>query len=741
MYRPYLTVARDWTKPKPPENEEQFRVRDLVKLDVKYPNPGSAIIIPDEYLLPAIREYRKNLEYAVSLEKEIGGYELELSIPIEPDPDHKGDSLERTLGISAALLFFVGLFKRLTDKDCENARMEALAWPIDDETVFARLRIWVCGDTRIFSGSEAGQILCGVKDRMFWHGRHQRDLLLVLAKRWADLPPKYKTELEARLVQGPPRWEEEGEAEYSERNAGYSLTRIHWLRSQGCEFGFDFDELSSRLRERAPAWRLQYAENAVASMEGRGGWVQTNTEYAALLDVPLGRLLDRAKELSGRTHDMLVETDPYAGLSAMRPVRAFAALTKSAKLSSYPEWAWRTFLHSEARKTDKPRLFKLIAEHISRFPTDALLQLIHPVCDWFLTSSGILLRQFPRQFERVWGAVVTAVKSQQGNTKFLRLQGDGQPDWATDALNSPVGKLAQALMQDPQLVELPAGNGLPRPWITRAEELLSLQGDHRRYTLVILSHRLKWLFAIDPAWTKSILLSVLDTENDDQKAIWAGFFWSGEIPNRDLFLLLKPRLIELAQNKSLTRRTHGEVLAGILLAGWASEGSETGERYVSHTEIRTVLVNADEEFRLQTLWQVGRWATGKDEKVDKWVKDLPIFLTQAWPLQITAKSPRITAVLCDLAITDLEKFPERVDLILPLVTTLDHDYTGLHLAVDAIDEIGAKKMLVLLNKVLPHDAAMWPYGSSDLLDRISNLGPALLKNPQLLELKRRWAAR
>ena len=353
--------------------------------------------------------------------------------------------------------------------------------------------------------------------------------------------------------------------------------------------------------------------------------MQTNTEYAALLNVPLDSLLDRAKELSGRTHDMLVETDPYAGLSAKRPVRAFAALTKSAKLSSYPEWAWRTFLHSETRKTDKPKLCTLIAEHVSRFPTDALLQLIHPICDWFLTSSGLLLRQFPRQFERVWATVITAVKSEQGNTKFSKLQSDGEPDWATDALNSPIGKLAQALMHDPQLSNLPASNGLPRPWIIRVEELLSLQGDHRRYTLVILSYRLKWLFAIDPAWTKSILLSVLDTEGDDQKAVWAGFFWRGEIPNHDLFMLLKSRLIELAQHKSITRRSHGEVLAGILLAGWASEDSETGERYVSHTEIRTVLVNADEEFRLQTLWQVGRWATQRMKRMRNGSKTFPSF--------------------------------------------------------------------------------------------------------------------
>jgi hypothetical protein len=741
IHRPYLTAERDWSKPKPPGNQEGLRIQDLVKLAVKYPNPTNEVEIPDEFLHVSIREFRNNLEHAVSLEKELGGYRLESLVSLEPDSDRKGDSIERTHGISVALLFYVGLFKRLIDKDLPNAKMEALAWPTNDETVFARLRIWVCGDQRIFSGSDAGRLLCSMSDRTFWNSRHQRDLLPAIAKRWSDFPPKEQTELEERLLQGPSRWDEEEEAEFIERRAWLSLTKIHWLKSHGCEFQFDFDAVSSKLRQHAPKWQTQYAENAAASMEGRGGWVKTNTEYAVLLTVPLVSLLDKAKELSGRTDDILVERDPYAGLSSQRPVRAFAALIKSAKLKKYPEWAWRTFLNADARKADKPKLSALIAERVSRLPANTLAQIIHPICDWFLVSSGILLQQFPEQFERVWAKIIAVLNSEPTSANTSVLRGSREPDWAMEALNSPVGKLSQALMNDPQTNGLKAGNGFPRPWITRVNELFLLEGDRRRHALVILSYRLNWLFAIDSAWTESNLLSVLDVEGDDQSAVWAGFFWRAEIPNQELFLRLKPWLLKLAQHNVLPRRNHGEVLAGILLAGWVSENAVTGERCVSDMEVRHALVTADEDFRLHALWQLNRWCAGDEERSVKWAKELPIFLTDAWPRQISAKSSRITAALCDLAISDMAKFPERVDFILPLVTTLDHRYLGFHQLEAGIVDKCPEKVLELLVKVLPQDVVMWPYGIAAILEPIGNADPTLLRDPRLVELQRRWNAR
>jgi hypothetical protein len=72
------------------------------------------------------------------------------------------------------------------------------------------------------------------------------------------------------------------------------------------------------------------------------------------------------------------------------------------------------------------------------------------------------------------------------------------PDWATEALNAPVGKLAQAIMNDPQKKGLKARKGFPAPWSTHVEELLGLAGDHRRYALVMFAFNLNWFFYIDP---------------------------------------------------------------------------------------------------------------------------------------------------------------------------------------------------------------------------------------------------
>jgi hypothetical protein len=740
IHRPHLTCERHWSTPKPPTNIEELRVKDVVHLDVKYPSPNSDVEIPDEFLPTAVREFRKNLEHAVSLEKELGGYGLEMLVSLEPDPNLKGNSLGRTYGVSGALLFYVYFFKKLLNKDVENAKLEALAWPTDDDTVFALLRIWACGDHRTFSRIEAGKLFCSLNDRTFWRSRHQRGLLLVVARRWSDLPIDLKTELGKRLLQGPPQWENEEKAEYTERRAWYSLTRIHWLKSHGCDFNFDFDTESAKLRRQAPKWEPQYAEKADASMEGHGGWVQTNTEHAALLTVPLRNLLDKAKELSGRTDDILIEKNPFAGLSSKRPARAFAALTHSAKVGDYPEWAWKTFLNADGRKSDKPKFSALIAERIARLPTNVLAQLIYILCEWLLMSSGVLLRKYPKQFERVWGTLVSVIKFNSENAHSAIIRGSRDPDWAMESLNAPSGKLAEALMNDPQSDDLKIGNRFPAPWIARVNELLSLDGDLRRQAVVIFARRLNWFFAIDPAWTERNLISLLDTEGDDQNAVWAGFFWQGKVPNQELYLQLKPRLLKLARRKSISRRGHGELLTGMLLAGWASENVATGERCVTDTEMRDVLVSVDDDLRSQTLWQVERWSSDDNEN-KTWAKQLPIFLTNVWPRQRSAKSSRITAALCDLALSDMVRFSERVDLILPLVTTLDQQYTGLHQLENEIVEQHAEKVLKLLFAVLPEDPAMWPYGSGDLLERLETAAASLLKDRRLVELKRRWNSR
>ncbi len=744
MNRPYLKVEKlSWGGPKPPKSKADVRMQDLVNIDVEYPAPGDDVQIPDEFLQVAVREFRKNLEHAVYLEDELGGYRLDMLCPIEPDPELEGESYERTYGISANVLFYVDLLKRIKEKDPRAAKQEYLAWWTDEETIFARLRTWASGDQRIASGSEASRSICNLSDQSFWDGHHQRDLLLVLAKRWDDFSAPVKRRLEKRLLRGASRLEGEEIAEYTKRRSWLSLNRIHWLQAHGCRFTFDVKAESAKLREFAPEWQPQYAINAAASREGQVGSVQTDTEYSALLNEPLGTLLNKAAELSGHVHGrLLVKSDPFAGLASERPVRAFSAMVISGKRNDYPEWAWRTFLYSEARKKDKPKFSALIAERLSRLPASVMAEFILPASDWLLKSSKVLLSDCPAQFQKLWEKLILVLRSNMQNAKSSIVRNNKEPAWATEALNSPVGKMAQLLMDDPAKNDLEIRKGFPATWIGRVEELLALEGDLRRHALVMFAFNLNWFFAIDPIWTDKNVISILDHEGDDQDAVWEGFFWNAKVPEQKLYLRIKPYLLSLARRKFSARRGYFQVLSGILLAGWGNIGQETGTRCVTNVEMREVLLSSDDDFRAKTLWQLKVWSS--KEGKGGWKANLPVFLNEVWPRHKKAKGPKVSASLFDLAISDAENFSNLVDIILPLVTEINQEHTTVPNIRRAKSDVFSKfpeKALALLFAVLPGNASAWPYGIEAALDQIGVAAPSLMKNAGLVELKHRWNTR
>jgi hypothetical protein len=299
-------------------------------------------------------------------------------------------------------------------------------------------------------------------------------------------------------------------------------------------------------------------------------------------------------------------------------------------------------------------------------------------------------------------------------------------------------------MKDPQKDGLKVGKGFPLPWLRRVDELLSLEEDLRRHALTMFAFRLDWFFAIDPAWTQKQLIAVLDEEGDDQKAIWAGFLGAYRTSNMSFYTAMKPRLLRLATRKPMLQYDHTEVLVYRLLIGWGSVDKATGERCVTDEEMRAALVTADDNFRSRTLWQLQRWFSQREGDEGLWRTKAPVFLTEVWPRHIKAKSPRITASLLDLAFSNASTFPEIADIIMPLVTKSDREHLWLPDLMGAEGNVvnnHPDKLLALLYAVLPENVDVWPYGIEDILERIDVVAPSLVKDPRLVELKRRWNAR
>jgi hypothetical protein len=746
--RPRLSVEPDfWSGPKPPSSDA--RIEDAVRvmrMDVKYPKAHEEVIVPDEWCAAVVRVLRQNLEIALSLETEIGGYGLSDITPIVPeDATQDNDSYRRTDGLSAAVIRFSELFSQLLARNKLAAKLEFSAWPIDDDTIFARLRIWAAGRRSIVSDDEFGSFIESLSDAAFWSSYHQRDLLLVLAERWKKLNSMSRKSIERRLLKGPKRWRREKTAAFENRRAWSILSRVHWLTNSGCKFSSGIRNQLKLCSEGAPDWKPEYGEKAARSLEGRAGFVETDTNHDALTHTPLSSLLRRAKELSGQSEEFLVEKDPFAGLAAERPVLALSALTHAARQGDFPEWAWRRFLNSEARKDDEPRFARLIAERLASYPDAQIATIIHPVSDWLCGTSAKLNSSCLSTFDRALRKLIDVLREHPSDGRSDIVRGSKKPDWTMEAINSPTGKIAESLFNDPRKNNLGLGQGFAREWLFHVESLLALPDDLRRHTLVILFHNLNWFYAIDPKWTDVHLLPVLQSgETDDRDAAWSGFLWGARTPDRKLYMRLKDDMLEFAANPLPARRSYSEIIAGMILAGWGTFNDETGERCISDEEMHRLLLKADDEFRSRILWQARRWSCEEKENGhEKWAGQL-LKLLQIWPRQISARSPATSARLCELAFSSRDQFPTVAELVLPLLTKIEHNHLTLpqlRESGDSIVDRYPKQALALLHAVLSDNAMEWPYGVQRTLQRIGEADSTLNRDDRLIALKRRWDAR
>lgn len=748
--QPYLTHKKPYhSNVSPPAENGELRLKDLMRIDIEYPQLAGAFEIGDDWLLPALRFMRTNLELAVNLENEVGSYDLRSLVPINSSDDVDEDSrsierYSRTHGLSGYVLFFVGLFKRLIEIDAKVAHSEMILWPTDDDYVFARMRIWAAGDERLTDANFVGSYFAALDNEAFWDGYHQRDLLLSVARRWSQLEDSWRRQIGQKLLSGPDRWQGEEDAKYIQRKAAQSLERLYWLRTQGCVFEFDFDAETARLLSQAPDWKVEYASGAVSSREGRSGWVRTVKSYDALIDVPLNRVLSEAVELSGRDREFFVEHDPFAGYVADFPLRAFSALSVAARNGEYPEWAWRTFLHDGKRQQDAPRFMRLIAGRIRRVPAAQLTATIYPICEWLLKVSGSFAEHSLPEFKAIISHLTNLFgESPDAFGSAIVRRGD-DIDWTSEAINSPVGKLAEALMEDPSRLADIDGQGFSADWLDRWNSLFQLPNDLGCFALVIAAHNLPWLFYHAPVWTEAQLLSRMDKQGAEADAIWFGFLWGlKQGPSFELFQKIRLNLFHKASDRAIERHGYQEKLSALLLFGWGTQGRDIGERGITDQEMRNVLLRSDESLRLNILWTLKRWSEPNEEN-GPWPDLLPGFLRDVWPRQKSVKSPGVSAQLCDIAFASSQRFEEIAGIVIDLVTPVTDDRFLLpDLRDEGLPVIREHPLssLALLFAILSDDVEHWPYGFEDVLEALNQCGDAVRSDPKFVELNRRWNAR
>ena len=730
----------------PPVQTAETHRSNFLSLNVAYNENVFDIEVPDQVLERVIAALRKNLEIAIDLETELGGYGLrDIPLLVEGAPLQQG--LHRDYGLSAYVSYFAKCFERLVAHNVSAAKREVHSWLTCDETVFARLRIWAASHPNLVSAEEASAIFLNLGNLAFWSEYHRPDLLRSLALRWSDLVPESRVQISQRLLSGPVTEADDSEgSDFSRYAAHASLTRLHWLSENGCALSFDFAAESARLQVVAKDWSSSQTTGAVEGLHMRGGWVQTKTDHAALLSLPIATLIDYAQKHSGRGTDFLEDHDLFGGLCVSRPVRALNALTYEAKQGRFPVWAWSKFLYAELSPTLKPKFFALIASRLAGYGERNLTDFFGPVANWLHKRSSLLAEHCPTGLSALTLALIrtVALHSNGGGSNVIR--GDKTPDWVSEALNAPSGKIAQVLMNDGRVKSEIGSSQLDDDWVEDAASLLALPGDGHRYALTIFASNLNWFFANSPEWsTKHLLVAFNDPASEDYDAVWSGLLWSGRLSSGKLFTKLKPNLLVFSKSGNWAKRGYLKALAAMLLRGWASPNTEDGGHYVSDVELRDLLRETSEDFRIQIIWLAERWAAEADDSgKTPWLASMLRLIKDVWPRDLTVKTPKMSAALCNLAFSNPDNFSHIAVLALPLVSRAEVEHLhihGFHQHGEGIAKAHPELTLALLFKVLPLSANSWPYKIEKIIAAIALAARELKIDPRYIELIRRWNAR
>ena len=729
LYRPRLKVEKSFEVGHPlrwnvaiPDN--------IVRADVSYPRPHEPLAVPDDQLRYAVTQFRRNLELAIALEHELTGHtglHFETSRADDDGPELSDDSY----GLTGLIICFQRLVGRLVAIDIPAARAEAASWPSDDEYVFARLRIWACG-TKLLSAAEAAQIFLSFSDNVFWGSLHERDLLFAFRDRWRELPEESRKALEHRLLTGSYPWPKDVRGGRERVEAFDRLSRLHWLLAAGVVFNFDVGKEIDALRLLAPEWTERAGEAAADSHAPYFYRVQTDTTPDAILETPIAKILMQAGEAERLGSLDRVRRDPFRGLATLRPARALAALSHAARHGEAPLSAWSAFLYADGRLTDSVRLVSAIAARLERLPLATLRDIVYPVSEWMERIASRLYTDAAAVLPALWNRVIDALAIGEGEHRHRP-----KNSWADDALNAPVGKLANLVLKDPRSSGLAAGAGYPAQWTDRLNQLLELPGDLRRHAMVIISYQLRWLYTIDPVWTEHKLLPAAENAGNDGEAFWDGVVWAGQMPSRQLFARLKPGLLARAL-KPRARRNGSNIIAATLLAGWGGDNdADQPEQYISDIELREVLIVSDDELRGQVIWHLKQWSSDAN---GLWRKRVIPFFKRVWPKQRALRTPALSARLTDFAFACGDLMPVVVELIRPMLVPARASLLYPSLRKPNAEGHSAleypRATLDLLWAVLGEDPQQWPYKIEDVLDYLAT-APETSADPRLSELRRR----
>lgn len=727
--QPQLTINRRFRQPLPIISGETVATEVELTLISFH---GEDLEIPAENLPEVLLIWRNALIKIVQLAPEL---------PYFPPTDlFRDDITHLNESVNVFLKKYSKLFTRLALSCPEKAKKEFDSWPEHEELFFSQLKLFALLSPGLFDSNQIYLSLLKATNEDFWNTNYRYKFLELLLVNWDAFSAKQKLKIERRIISGPPV-KYENSTEQNERYHHYSIGELlGGLQRQG-------STLSKASIEKIRTFRQRFEESGrIESGEfrkimGKSGWVTTDKNASALMACPIDQITTIAQTKIQRDFSSFIEQRPFAGLIEIAPLRALKSLVLDAKKGTYPISLWQQLLTEWPESS--VRLTIQTARRLILLPLDCITQLSQSYSEWALKHFLIIYNSHPKFALFFWDKTIELMnfageEALKSSIVSISQAGKELPHTAhsrDSALNSPLGRMTEALFIAYGREKLKPGETLPLELKVRIEQLLSIKSQFVNHAINQVSLRLDWLFWIEPEWTKKYIIPLFDSPSETAEASWNGRLYDSRHFRPELFIELKSNFIGLFSHvnnwqwdRGLLRILHQHLVLACRLG-------VKDDRYLKFEEVRRILQTTDDTGRAEAIRYLASLMTSKSA----WQKFGKSFLIKAWPRELRYLSHATTNSFLHLAEKVPQSFSDVVKFILPYVTTVKRCDTLFYSSSKDPNTSSATMypdaMLSLLDKILS-DHSIPPYQFGNFLNQIVESKPALARDKRLLRLRR-----
>lgn len=697
--------------------------------------------VPDNVLLQVFSALEEQLIIAAGLLEDIETFYFPTP-SCYPDRAVEGEEYFAK-GVDV-LAWFIQLFDRVAGKWPELANAHATTWPVDEPFFFRKLRLYTFSKTSVFEADRVAEEVLSLETNGFWDTNVTREFLFLLTDRWEEFSQDNRDRIIDRILTGPYQSPYLSEEEFPKDMEVLAARYARYLELHGCELSTIHSDRLNAIIKSIPDWDDGWATSVVISWGSRSGWVGTDEKPDVVLDLPINEIIPKAKEHLKRDDHNFTRKRPFVGLIKENPRKALSALTIAGKNGDYPKEFWSPMI-SELPAEIKPRFRRLFLNRIKNLPATSIVDLRHTLSNWLEQNLVETLKFDSKLGWAVYDHIIEGIMSGGANaTKSglgeIHRRGEiimQSRRTFSHAINGPVGKSVQALLQAVPGVEPEANSLIPGYIKSRIERLFTAPGEGADHVVAVTASKLNWLMFVDPIWTKERLIPMLDFEHLAAEPAWNGYLHNSDMPTIAVGKLIKPFLLNLipwiehlSWEKDFSVRASQWL--GLMRVFRSDESCS-----LSRNEMRSVLRSLSDEARNRFISWLG--LVGQKNE-NGWIKHVIPLISEDWPKERRYRTTASVKAWIGLLDDTDDSFPavyEAVKTLLVPIETFDHLFYRFTRELgnkEPITVLFPEATLDLMNKITPQELTRPPYELQKVLAMIAEIDSNLVIDPRYLRL-------